>query len=331
MTTSNAPAVDVFLCSFDANDVLRVAADTGVVTTLARGVPGDGLAVDRAGNLYRGHWAVDPGILKLPADGGAPQLLAPGFGAMSVAVDWAGNVYAAGLDTNTGVQTLKVPADGGPPEVIHGGGDFGWAVAVDGLSNVYVLQHQPVRVVKVPAGGGQPVVIDLSGTFRAEFVAAFAVDPQGDHLYLSDWSGPTYTILKVPVIGGPRTSLGTGLAGVQGVAVDIDGNVYVADTFNDRVVMISARSGQQGTLCQAKTPLPLAIPPTRLHGWKTPDLVGRLFGAAAEDGGGWLVVGDHIIPIPPRSPVLSEMLRLAAGHLGSAVVKPELGRQLRDL
>ena len=323
----NAPPVDVYLCSFDAHDIVRVSAGTRVVTTLARGVPGDGLAVDRAGNLYRGHWAADPGVLKVPADGGAPTLLASGFGAMSVAADWVGNVYATGLDPAAGVQTVKLPAAGGAPEPLAAGSDFGWAVAVDALSTVYVLHHAPVTVTRIPAVG-PPTVIDLSGTFRSEFVAAFAVDPQGQNLFLSDWNGPADTVLKVPLNGGPRTSLGSGLAGVQGVAVDVDGNVYIADTFHDRVVMVSG--GQQITLCEAATPLPLAIPPTRLHSWRGPDLVGRLFGAAAADGGGWLVVGDHVIPIPPRSPMLTEIVRLAASHLGSAVVNPELGRQLRE-
>ena len=31
-----------------------------------------------------------------------------------------------------------------------------------------------------------------------------------------------------------------------------------------------------------------------------PDLVGKLFGGAAAGGGGWLVIGDHFFPIPPR-------------------------------
>jgi DNA-binding beta-propeller fold protein YncE len=324
----NAPAVDVYLCSFDANDIVRVSAGIRAVTTVARGVAGSGLAVDRAGNLYRGHWATDPGVLKLPADGGAPTLLASGFHAMSVAADWAGNVYATGSDSAAGNQTLKLPATGGAPEVIAAGKDLGWAVAADGMSTVYVLHHHPVMVTRIPAGG--PIsVIDLSGTFRAEFVAAFTVDPQGQNLFLSDWSGPSDTVLKVPLNGGPRTRLGAGLAGVQGVAVDVDGNVYIADTFHERVVMVTA--GQQITVCEVATPLPLAIPPTHLHSWRGPDLVGRLFGAAAVDGGGWLVVGDHFIPIPPRSPVLSEMLRAAASHLGSAMENPELGHQLREL
>jgi hypothetical protein len=326
-----APAVDVFLDTFDDNDILRVAAYTGVVASLAQGVQGFDLAVDPAGNLYRAHWATDSGVLKLPAGGGAPELLARGFGTMCVAADWAGNIYTAGFYPNTAVQTLKLPADGGEPAVIYTSQEFAWAIAVDGLSNVYLLQHPPVKVLKVPSGGGQPTMIDFSGVFRGEFVAAFAVDPQGQNLYLSDWNGPSDTILKVPLTGGPRTNLGTGLAGVQGVAVDVDGNVYIADTFNDRVVAVLAQSGEQVTICRAKTPVPLAITPTRLHSWNVPDLVGRLFGGAAVDGGGWLVIGDHFIPIPPRSPVLSIMLRAAAAYLGGTVENPELGRQLRDL
>jgi hypothetical protein len=325
----NPPAVDLYLGSFDGNAIVRIAAGTRSVTTVASGVTGDGLAVDRAGNLYRGHWATDRGVVKVPSDGGTPTLLAPGFATMSVGADWTGNVYATGLDATVGCQVLKLPADGGAPQVIAASADLGWFIAVDALSTVYVLHHDPVAVTRIPAVG--PVsVIDLSGIFRAEFVAAFAVDPQGQHLYLSDWSGPSDTVLKVPLNGGARTSLGDGLAGVQGLAADVHGNVYVSDCFHDRVVMISP-AGEQITVCESTITAPLAIPPTRLHSWRGRDLVGRLFGAAAADGAGWLVIGDHFIPIPPRSPALSEMLRLATSHLGSAVENPEIGRQLREL
>jgi YVTN family beta-propeller protein len=61
------------------------------------------------------------------------------------------------------------------------------------------------------------------------------------------------------------------------------------------------------------------------------ELFGELIGAVDRDGGGWFVVGNTFIPIPPRSPFLSVMARGAAAHLGQAIDNPKLGKDIRHL
>jgi hypothetical protein len=332
-----APPIDVYVCTNEEKPVLHIAANTGAVTPVGGGGPTTSLAVDRLGNVFLGDvFGAGPGVVKLPVGGGAPTTLAPGFAAFGVAADWQGNVYAAGFHPGaSGPQVIKLPAGGGPPSVIWTGTDNAWNVAVDGFENVYVLLLHPVRIVKVPAGGGSHTVFDfpgvLTGHFGNDFVSCFAVDPNGRDLYLDQSRTADDVILKVPMNGDPPTTLGTGLSGVQGIAVDASGTLYVSDTFHDRVVMISADSGQQLTICDAKLPVPIAIKPIRARKWTAPDLVGELFGAAAADGGGWLVIGGHFIPIPPRSPLLDTLVRTAARYVGGAVENQELGEQLRKL
>lgn len=331
------PPVDVYVGGNHQSPLLRIEAGTGDV----RNIPGDpdaqGVAPDPAENVFLAVFGGDnPGVVKIPAGGGAPKQLVPGFATFGVAADWEGNAYAVGWypaprPDATGMRALKLPADGGEPAVVWTGTATPWAVAVDGHKNVYILHHQPAQVVKVSSGGGPYRVYDFPGVFRNDFTPAFAVDPQGQHLYFALSDFPHDVILKVPINGGPHTRLGTGLSGVQGVAVDADGNVYVADTFNGRVVMIRADSGAQSTICQTALPVPIAVEPTRAYRWDEPDLVGQLFGGVAVDGGGWLVVGGHFIPIPPRSPIMPMLLRIAGRYLGHAIDNRELADQLSEL
>jgi hypothetical protein len=333
-----APLVDVYVCGNDEAHVLHIAANTGVVTAVAGGGSTTSLAVDPHGNVYMGGvYGGEPGVVKLPAGGGAPTALTPGFAAFGVAADWQGNVYATGFrpNTTTGPQAIKIPADGSPPFVVWSGPDHAWDIAVDGFENVYVLLLHPVRIVKVPAGGGPHTVFDfpgmLTGSFGSDFISAFAVDPYGQNLYMEQ-SQTTYdVILKVPTNGGAPTTLGTGLSGVQGVAVDASGTLYVSDTFNNRVVMVPTDGSPQETICQTTLPVPITVKPSRARRWTPPDLVGRLFGAAAVDGGGWLVVGGHFIPIPPRSPLIETLVRVAGRYVGGAVENPEMAEQLRKM
>jgi hypothetical protein len=54
-----------------------------------------------------------------------------------------------------------------------------------------------------------------------------------------------------------------------------------------------------------------------------------LLGAIARDGGGWLVIGDHFIPIPPRSPLIAIIAQAAAPHFDRAITNPILSATIR--
>ena len=62
-----------------------------------------------------------------------------------------------------------------------------------------------------------------------------------------------------------------------------------------------------------------------------PDLVGDLFGGAASDGGGWLVIGGHFYPIPPRPLAMALIARAAAPHVGKPIENRRLSQQLRNM
>jgi hypothetical protein len=66
-------------------------------------------------------------------------------------------------------------------------------------------------------------------------------------------------------------------------------------------------------------------------GVRWPDLVGELLGGVAVGGGGWLGIGNHFYPIPPRPLAMAIIARAAAPHLGSRIENRELGQQLRDM
>lgn len=62
-----------------------------------------------------------------------------------------------------------------------------------------------------------------------------------------------------------------------------------------------------------------------------PELVGKLVGGAAGDGGGWLVIGNHAYPIPPRPLAMLAIARAAAPYLGSPIENRQVGAQLRKM
>ena len=83
------------------------------------------------------------------------------------------------------------------------------------------------------------------------------------------------------------------------------------------------------TIFHGGDPSSIAVRPVRAHRFTVPELIGRLFGAAAADGGGWLLIGDHFVPIPPRSPEFAALLQAAARNRARAVRNPELAEQVR--
>jgi uncharacterized protein (TIGR03437 family) len=242
-----------------------------IISTVAGGAPpptpvtavnapiGDveGLAVDGSGNVFftgaRCLFKVDSsGILTRLAgnsrpgyagDGGpatAAQMTADG----GIAVDPAGNILVADTTGGSG-RIRRVSASGVITTVAGGGatspGDGGPAiaaymydvtdVAVDAGGNIYIAEATENRVRKVTADG---VITTVAGTG----VAGFAGD-----------GGPAVNaLLNVPM----------------GVAVDANGDVFIADTYNLRVRKVSP-AGVITTVAGNGAPdLGNAIPPGAL-------------------------------------------------------------------
>jgi len=245
-----------------------------------------GVAVAASGALYVADSAeVDPHPMRVRVvtpDGTVTTLAGSwedgykdGFGSdaqfkapASVAVDDAGNVYVA--DTNNHrirlvspegeVTTLAGPlkagyaagyADGPAAEAKFNGPR---SVAVDGAGNIYVADtgNHCVRVVSPDgqvttlAGAKEPGYADGQGAeARFSFPAGIAVDGDGN-LYVADTAN--HRIRKIAPDGAVTTVAGSGEPGgadgpaleaqfqaPEGVAVDLDGNIIVADTGNHRI------------------------------------------------------------------------------------------------
>lgn len=245
----------------------------------------NGVAVDHAGNLYVADTASHT-IRKLAPDGlvttlaglsgshgttdgvaGQARFSAP-FG---VAVDAAGSVYVADTANNTirqittnGVVTTLAGLAGQAGSV-DGSGDEArfrnpWSVAVDGQGNVFVADMSNNTIRKITPAG---VVSTLAGRAglsghadgpgsQARFNCPYgvAVDPEGN-VYVSDSGnhairlispeGVVSTLAGLP--GYPGSADGTGDAArfwnPQGLAVDSEGTVYVADTGNQTIRKIT--------------------------------------------------------------------------------------------
>ena len=226
---------------------VRMVNTTGTISTFA------GADTGRNGSL---------------GDGG-PATSARFLGAWGVAVDAQGNVYVADsrdyrvrkvspggtITTFAGTGKYLGPlGDGGPAtsaRLINP-----TAVAVDGKGNVYITESGSGRdrVRKVSRAG---IIMTVAGGGTAVGNAGRATSAKLDHPYgvTVDGKGNIYVttgsrIFKVSPRGMITTYVGTGVGGFsgdggpaasakvaapRGLAVDGKGNLYFADTFNNRV------------------------------------------------------------------------------------------------
>src|ERR1035437_10021191 len=262
-----------------------------------------------------------------------------------VAVDPAGNLYIADagnyrirkvsggtITTVAGNGTRGYSGDGGPATSASLGAFLG--VALDSTGNLYIADVESNRIRKVSSGtittvagngnrgysgdGGPATSASLSGP------SGVAVNSVGD-LYITNYygerlrkvSGGTITTVagngNTGFSGDGGTATSASLYYPQGVAVDSIGNLYIADSLNNRIreVYASAVSYQS-------TPANLsfsAIAGGSAPGAQTINLSSPVAGLSfsASTGATWLTVSPSSGSMPAVLSVTISTTNLAAG------------------
>lgn len=224
-------AGNLYIADTDNYRVRKVAAGTGIISTVAgngtKASAGDGgaatsaslklplsLALDASGNLYIADFSGNS-IRKVAAATGTISTVTTLTFPTGVAVDGSGNLYivdswqhrvwkmAGGTGTKTAVAGNGVAGyngDNGPATAANLNQPYG--LTVDSAGNLFITEMVN-RIRKVDASSG--IISVVAGT--------------GEGAYSGD--------------GGP--AIDAALKGPTGVAVDLNGNIFIADSGNSRI------------------------------------------------------------------------------------------------
>ncbi len=238
----------------------------GIGTKASLSVP-QGVGVDVLGNVYVGDAFNNTNKIKKITPAGVVTSFATGFDTVTgVVVDVSGYVYVADKVNNlikkitpTGeVSTLAGSGNTGSTDGIGTVASFNEpsGVALDASGNVYVADASNRKIRKITpagavttfAGSGTPGSTDGSGTAASfGYPSGITVDTSGN-FYVAD----SNKIRKITPAGVVTTLAGSGSQGstdgigtaasfkqLNGLAVDTSGNVYVADTGNNKIRKIT--------------------------------------------------------------------------------------------
>lgn len=245
------------------------------------------------------------------------------------------------LDVTTGILTIYAGNGGG-----SFAGDNGpatraslkdpWGLAVDDDGNLFIADRENHRIRRVDAktgvittfagvgdDGSEPPLGDGGAATSARIYGPIGVAWRNGNLYITQAGFNHHRVRRVTPDGKIATIAGTGPQGFSGdgglataaqlndpfgIAVDAGGNVYIADTSNDRIRRVDAVTGNIETVVGGGTPSdPKADGPgtsVRLNG---PSSV-------AFDPGGRLIIADAEHSLIRRYDVQSKAVTRIAGN-----------------
>jgi sugar lactone lactonase YvrE len=215
----------------------------------------EGVAADKRGNLYVSFMALGQ-IRKITADGTDPVVAQfQDAGTLGLAVDAVGNLYichASGNPATGGVYRL---ARDGVLERFAGteAMPFPNSLAFDKRGNLYATESATGTIWRITRGG---VAAPWLQHELLEGLGAIPGYPPIGANGIAYWKGTLYVantekglILRLPigVDGSPGEpeilAEGPGVAGPDGLALDVFGNIYVALVLQDKLVRVNPVDG----------------------------------------------------------------------------------------
>jgi sugar lactone lactonase YvrE len=269
-----------------SNNVPALSAITNIPTGVAQDAAGNSYIASFEGAIYEvdltGQLTLiaGTGIGSFSGDGG-PAINADIRFPQAIAVDAAGNVFIADTDNNrirridsaTGIITTVAgngvagfAGDGGAATAAQLDAPF--AVALDSAGNLFIADANNNRIRRVDAASG--VISTVAGNGIDDFAgdggpatsaslsgpSAVAVDASGN-IFIGDTNNSRVRLVTAATgiistvagngmfafagDGGPATA--ASLNGPSGLALDVSGNLFIADSFNSRVRLVIAATG----------------------------------------------------------------------------------------
>ncbi|ULL09028.1 gluconolaconase [Mycobacterium liflandii] len=197
---------------------VSVRAPDGHTRVLRDDIPSANGITFHQGRLFVGECRDGGRLLELDLNGGAPRVLArnlPSPNAMEVGPD--GLLYFPVMGAN---EIWRIDPDGGVPQCVAGDLGVPDAVKFDPHGHLVSTQVHSGEVLRInPRTGDRTVLAALhQGLDNLTFV--------GERLFVSSFTGEITEILGT---GETRTTLPGGLTWPLGLAVDADGDLYIAD------------------------------------------------------------------------------------------------------
>jgi sugar lactone lactonase YvrE len=253
---------DLFIADQGSDQVVELSpgcssstCQTIVATGLSVNTGPTAVSVDSAGDLF----IADGDVVEVPSgcSSSACQInigssLNVGLGVLGVAVDSVGNIFAADYGKNELIDIRQNSMDLGSvalgnAESVTAFVNFNSTVTLNSTTPYSLLTEGVSGMDFVDAGGGTCAATtydngescSINIDFKPEFAgsvrgAISVVDAGGNNVAIAYLSG-VGTGPQITYLPGTRSSLGVGLTSSPGVAVDREGNIFVADQANRTV------------------------------------------------------------------------------------------------